>query len=165
MRSSLASGTDPRIEAVRAAICAFLLACSSKVEPMQPIDAGETFPDAAPTDSGEVDSGVPVQPYTIAAFEEVRISSHSEDEHFQRATSMIDFRDGPFAEVRMIVALSSTCYPFESWQNNQPPPGHNFPENCDAFDRNFELSLRDPMPLELMRAITPFGSATRCRWS
>jgi len=59
--------------------------------------------------------------------------------------------------------------PFSSWASDPPPTGQNWPADCDAFDRNFEISLDGPEPgdaaagadaapgLELVRAITPFG--------
>ncbi|MFN7135759.1 MAG: peptide-N-glycosidase F-related protein, partial [Myxococcales bacterium] len=63
--------------------------------------------------------------------------------------------------------LASTCFPFDSWQANPPPPGHNWPADCDAYDRNFEFVL-DPAAsaserpgIELVRAITPFGGPMR----
>ena len=91
--------------------------------------------------------------YSITAFDNVRIHSHSEEENFQKATAMIDLKDGPFASAMLIVDLASTCYPFENWTT--PPAGQNWPADCDAFDRNFEIALDGK--LELMRAITPFG--------
>src|SRR5438094_104899 len=91
--------------------------------------------------------------YTIEAFDSVRISSHSEEPNFQKASATLDFKDGPFASALLIVDLATTCYPFENWST--PPAGQNWPADCDAFDRNFEISLDGK--LELMRAITPFG--------
>ncbi|WP_437679189.1 peptide-N-glycosidase F-related protein [Sorangium sp. So ce131] len=103
-------------------------------------------------------------PYTIAAFERVRITSDSSQPNFQRADVDIDLHDGPFASVKLVVDLETTCYPFDTWQDNPPPEGENWPADCDAFDRNFELSLDDPDDpaaappgIELVRAITPFG--------
>jgi hypothetical protein len=93
------------------------------------------------------------QPYTLQAFDAVRIHSHSDEPDFQKATAMVDFHDGPFASATLIVDLASTCYPFQNW--TAPPMGQNWPADCDAFDRNFEFALDDK--LELMRAITPFG--------
>jgi hypothetical protein len=94
----------------------------------------------------------PAKPYSLQAFDGVRISSHSEQPNFQKATAMVDFHDGPFASATLVVDLASTCYPFENWTT--PPMGQNWPADCDAFDRNFEFVLDD---VELMRAITPFG--------
>jgi hypothetical protein len=103
-------------------------------------------------------------PYTILAFDKVRIGSDSSQPNFQETTAGIDLHSGPFASVRLVVDLDTTCFPFESWQDNPPPPGENWPADCDAFDRNFEVSLdkpiapdSDPPGIELVRAITPFG--------
>jgi hypothetical protein len=77
--------------------------------------------------------------------------------------SRFELRDPSFRRVTLVVELGTTCYPFESWEDNPPPTGERWPADCDAFDRNFEISL-DPLqgrypppPLELVRAITPFG--------
>lgn len=103
-------------------------------------------------------------PHEIAVFEKVRITSDASQPNFQQANAELDLRDGPFASVKLVVDLETTCYPFETWQDNPPPEGENWPADCDAFDRNFELSLDDPEDpaagppgIELVRAITPFG--------
>jgi hypothetical protein len=69
----------------------------------------------------------------------------------------------------LIVDLATTCVPFSSWADDPPPKGQNGPADCDAFDRNFEISIDGAEPgdadasadaapgLELIRAITPFG--------
>ncbi len=102
--------------------------------------------------------------YSILAFDKTRITSDSNQPNFQRASVEIDLHDPPFESVRLVVDLSSTCYPFEQWKNNAPPAGQNWPADCDAFDRNFEFLLdepldpaKDPPAFELVRAITPFG--------
>ncbi|MCA9623874.1 MAG: hypothetical protein KC731_32855 [Myxococcales bacterium] len=102
------------------------------------------------------------EPFTITAFDDTRITSQQDQPNFQTVDAPIDWGEGPFAEVRLIVDLDTTCYPFEKWQSNPPPAGENFPADCDAFDRNYEWSLKpatdDGAPtLELIRAITPFG--------
>ncbi len=103
-------------------------------------------------------------PYSINAFDNVRIGSDSSQPNFQNATADIDLKDGPFASVKMIIDLGTTCYPFDNWKNDPPPSGQNWPADCDAFDRNFEFTLDDPADpkvgppaIELVRAITPFG--------
>lgn len=103
-------------------------------------------------------------PYSVQAFDAVRIQSDSSKPNFQKASSEVDFGTGPFQKATLVVDLATTCYPFESWKTNPPPPGHNWPADCDAFDRNFEIVLDPPKDakagppgLELMRAITPFG--------
>jgi len=71
--------------------------------------------------------------------------------------------DGPFANVNLVVDLESPCFPFSKWKTDPPPSGQNWPADCDAFDRNFEMALEDPSAAkgtpgqELIRSITPFG--------
>ena len=103
-------------------------------------------------------------PYTIEALAGVRIGSDSGQPNFQQAESEIELRDAPFESARLRVELETTCFPFDGWQTNPPPAGQRWPADCDAFDRNFEISLDDPAEgtagppgLELVRAITPFG--------
>lgn len=116
-------------------------------------------------DAGDAGADVATvaDPYTIDAFDDVRITSDSSQANFQHATADVDFHDGPFASVKLIADLASTCYPFDSWANDPPPTGQNWPAECDAFDRNYEFSLDDPGAdgdppgIELERAITPFG--------
>ncbi|MBN4050181.1 hypothetical protein JYT28_00335, partial [Desulfobulbus sp. AH-315-M07] len=112
---------------------------------------------------GSTASGGPIgmgDPSTVAAFDSVRIRSHALQDNFQEATAEIDLGEGPFASVQLTIDLDTTCFPFDKWQTNPPPPGQNFPADCDAFDRNFEWSLNDPLEagdppgIELVRAIT-----------
>ncbi|HWV37351.1 MAG TPA: peptide-N-glycosidase F-related protein [Vulgatibacter sp.] len=106
-------------------------------------------------------------PYEIEVFDAVRINSHAEQPNFQRASATVDFGPSPFAKATLHVELESTCYPFSKWLENTPPAGHNWPADCDAFDRNFEFLLDPPAAeggrpaLELVRAITPFGGPMR----
>ncbi len=95
----------------------------------------------------------PAMPYVITAFDDTRISSDGAAPNFQTVRTNIDLRDGPFASATLIVDLRSTCFPFEN--RAKPPAGQRWPADCDAFDRNFEITL--DKDLELMRAITPFG--------
>lgn len=105
--------------------------------------------------------------FEIVALDDVRINSHDDQENFQDAYAEVDFGAGPYQSVKLVVDLSSTCFPFEQWDDNPPPDGQNWPADCDAFDRNFEMALFDPAfepgdaaappGLELVRAITPFG--------
>ncbi len=105
----------------------------------------------------------PAEPYTDVVFDETRISSDTAAEDFQNIYADFDFHDGPFEEVLFIADLSTTCFPFEQWDDNPPPAGQNWPASCDAFDRNFEFTMDepvadgDPPALEIVRAITPFG--------
>lgn len=117
-------------------------------------DAGLGGGGGGPPDAG---------PRTVPAFDAVRIQSDSALPNFQRASTNVDFGEPPFADARLIVDLSTTCFPFDTWKDNPPPAGQNWPKDCDAFDRNFEILLDPPQgsagppALELMRAITPFG--------
>jgi hypothetical protein len=123
----------------------------------------------APSGSGGGDGGQGGEapsyppPYTIPALDGARITSDQSAENFQQVAADVDFHDGPFASVKLVIDLSSTCYPFEQWQANPPPDGESWPADCDAFDRNFEFTLDEPASpdqppaIELVRAITPFG--------
>ncbi|WP_437624912.1 peptide-N-glycosidase F-related protein [Sorangium sp. So ce1151] len=113
---------------------------------------------------GSSTDGETATPLSIAAFEKVRITSDSGQPNFQQANTELELPDGPFTSVKLVVDLETTCYPFETWENNPPPEGQSWPADCDAFDRNFEFSLDDPGDpaagppgIELVRAITPFG--------
>ncbi len=127
------------------ACVALVAACSSK--------------DATPT---ETPPPAPKPPYELTVLDAVRIGSKSEEPNFQNARAPVTLKDGPFEKVTLTVQLATTCYPFESWADNRPPAGQNWPADCDAFDRNFETSLEESETsttpaLELVRAITPFG--------
>lgn len=105
-------------------------------------------------------------PYDVTLFERERISSMASAPNFQRARATLALDGGRFASVKLVTQLDTTCFPFTSWADNPPPPGHNWPADCDAFDRNYEWRLKDPTidggaPLELLRAITPFGGPLR----
>ncbi|MGE0323227.1 MAG: peptide-N-glycosidase F-related protein [Polyangiaceae bacterium] len=105
--------------------------------------------------------------FEIQAFDRDRITSDGSQPNFQHIETDVDFKQGPFEKVTLIVDLESTCYPFDSWlganPSNPPPSGQNWPADCDAFDRNFEFTLDEPTQdgeppaIELVRAITPFG--------
>ena len=123
---------------------------------------------ASPADTGVPDDTSPEtpsgQPRTVMVFDNVHIGSDAMQPDFHIATTPIDFGAGPFARVTLTLDLTSPCYPFEKWQTDRPPAGQNWPADCDAFDRNFEITLDDPVPpattppaIELTRAITPFG--------
>jgi len=117
--------------------------------------SGETPPDA---------SAVPA-PFTIDALTAARIGSENSTgwPNVGKVSAAVDWKQGPFAAVRLVVDLDTTCYPFESWAANPPPSGQNVPADCDAFDRNFNAFIDDgpgaasPLPFEIMHAITPFG--------
>jgi hypothetical protein len=103
------------------------------------------------------------QPETVTVFDRVRVNSKG-DVNVRKAEAPLTIKAGRYAKATLLVELETSCFPFESWQQNPPPAGQNWPANCDAFDRNFELRLNppkdaatDPPSVELMRAITPFG--------
>ena len=102
-------------------------------------------------------------PQTVTVFDNARISSDSSAPNFQRLTADVDLSGGPYQSATLIADLGTTCVPL-SWAGDPPPNGQNYPADCDAFDRNFEISLDNPEAdsgaapgLELVRAITPFG--------
>lgn len=115
---------------------------------------------ATSTGSGGSGGGFP-EPFTVEAFDATRIGSDSNEANFQTVEAEVDFGAGPFEKATLTVTLATTCYPFETWKDNPPPMGENWPADCDAFDRNFETSLvpatEGEPALELVRAITPFG--------
>jgi hypothetical protein len=115
---------------------------------------------------GAADAGAEASygpPFTIPGFNDVRIGSDSTKPNFQKAEVDVDLSGGPFSTATLVVDLGTTCFPFSNWKTDPPPAGQNWPADCDAFDRNFELSLDnpvnmgDPPGIELVRAITPFG--------
>jgi hypothetical protein len=121
---------------------------------------------AAGADSGVPDASEagPPATFSVPAFDQIRIASDSSKPNFQRASVDIDWGPGPFAKVTLVADLGTTCFPFDTWKNNPPPAGQNWPADCDAFDRNYEFRLDPPADaaagppsVELVRAITPFG--------
>lgn len=152
-------------------------ACSGTTEPSDtgPADTGsavdlgtvdtgvvDTGADAGSVDLGPPDTGI-APAFSVNVFDNARIGSKPDQPNFHVVTGTIAFGEGPFASVIMTVGLDTTCFPFSKWQSNPPPPGENWPANCDAFDRNFEVTIDhpdeagDPPAVELVRAITPFG--------
>ena len=113
--------------------------------------------------STPVDAGADVAaPYTQTLLDNARIGSDSNQPNFQAVTADVQLSGAPFASVHLVVDLTSTCFPWDQWKTDPPPSGQNWPASCDAFDRNFEMSLSDPAnpgapALEIVRAITPFG--------
>jgi hypothetical protein len=84
--------------------------------------------------------------------------------HVGGAYGELDWGPGPFARVLLVAELETTCFPFDRWAANPPPAGQNWPADCDAFDRNFEIFLDDPgaaVPHALVHAVTPFGGPAR----
>src|SRR5688500_4973109 len=151
---------------VALALASFGLSCSSDDAGRAPAGTGGSAGATDGAAGGDIDAGVETGPaaYAVPVFDAVRISSDAAQTNFQQAAAEFDFGTGPFTKVTLVVDLGTTCYPFDSWKDNPPPAGQNWPADCDAFDRNFELSLDPPADekigppaLELVRAITPFG--------
>lgn len=117
---------------------------------------------ASTGDDGGADAQ-PAAPYTQTLLDKAHIGSDSSKPDFQKATASVALTGAPFAKVNLVVDLVSPCFPFSNWTTDPPPSGQNWPADCDAFDRNFEMALVDPSApagtpgLELVRAITPFG--------
>ena len=118
---------------------------------------------APPADDGPAPTP---QPSQTVVLDDVRIGSNGALDNFQVARADVDVGDDVVASATLIVDLRTTCFPFAQWADDPPPPGQNWPASCDAFDRNFHFLLDDPgddaiddasVPLELVRAITPFG--------
>ena len=72
---------------------------------------------------------------TTKILDEVHVSSRADAEYFQGVNTQIDFGSAAVSAATLRVALSSPCFPFETWDSEQIPPGHNWPKLCDAFDR------------------------------
>jgi hypothetical protein len=122
-------------------------------------------------DSGLVDTtpadtfdSAPPAPYQVPLFDNTHIGSDSSKPDFQKAAvDLAPLHDAPYANVTLVIDLTSPCYPWSNWKTDPPPSGQNWPADCDAFDRNFETWLVDPSApktdpsFELVRAITPFG--------
>jgi hypothetical protein len=108
------------------------------------------------------DASVEASSHTLTLLDDARIGSDPSQPNYRMATAPVKLAGGPFASVTLVVDLTSTCYPFSNWATDKPPAGQNWPADCDAFDRNFEMALFDPVSkaspgIELVRAITPFG--------
>ena len=86
-----------------AAIASLVLACSSTQT--TPQDAGPTY----------------AAPYTRGLLDDARIGSDSNKPNFQKATADVQLEGTSFAEVKLVVDLTSTCFPFEKWTTNPPP--------------------------------------------
>jgi hypothetical protein len=114
-------------------------------------------------DDGGAEAAAPGPPYTQTLLDKAHIGSDGSKPDYHTATAGVQLTGGPFAKVSLVVDLVSPCFPWTNWTTDKPPAGQNWPADCDAFDRNFEMSLVDPAAptgtpgVELIRAITPFG--------
>ncbi len=149
------SGSPPRTRRARAArLAAPLLALSLAVALPLAACSSDSADNPAPApgaDASDVDTGslgndqetgAPAVT-TIPVYDNVRIQSHSELPNFQKAESNIDFGAASVTSAKLIVDLGTTCFPFDKW--TKPPAGQNWPADCDAFDRNFDIHLGDPI--------------------
>ncbi|MDQ2689557.1 MAG: hypothetical protein M3Y29_04705 [Chloroflexota bacterium] len=118
----------------------------------------------APTTSGtSTSTGEPVaDPFTLTVLDRQWITGTGGWDTQHRDVDF-DLGVGSFAKVTLIVDLESPCFPFEKWNTDPPPAGHNWPAKCDAFDRTMGFivdpaaSPEDPPGFEALRSITPFG--------
>jgi hypothetical protein len=130
------------------------IACSRSNEtPGGGADAGDDAPvdatggvDAAP-DAGP-DGPTAPPPFTIVAFDKAGVGSYGSTgwTYVGEARADVDWKSGPFAQVTLVVDLDSACYPFTKWSSDRPPVGQNWPADCDAFDRNFNVFIDDTVP-------------------
>jgi hypothetical protein len=109
-----------------------------------PADAGAID---APSDAGVDAPSVP-PPVTIVVFDRAGIGSYGSTgwTYVGQARADVDWKQGPFAQVTLIVDLDSACYPFSKWSADRPPVGQSWPADCDAFDRNFNVFIDDTVP-------------------
>jgi hypothetical protein len=130
-------------------------------------DTGGSGDDTTTDTSGDGTVDTTPQPRTLTLWDNARITSNGSDPSFQNVRATIDWGAGPFASVMLVMELDTTCFPFSRWADDPPPSGQNWPPLCDAFDRNYEVTLDDPESpddppaIELVRAITPFGGPLR----
>ena len=137
-------------------------------------DAGDgPAPDVAASDTADASADSQADqaswppPFTIVALDRARVGSENSTgwPHVGKARADVDWMQGPFADVRLVVDVESTCFPFSKWSSNPPPSGENWPADCDAFDRNFNVVIddtsapgsTDTFAFEVIHAITPFG--------
>ena len=125
---------------------------------------GTTRGSASPDDVPAKDAAPAyAAPLTIEVLTRAHIGSDPAGPDYHEASADVDFSGGPFVSASLVLDLESSCFPFEQWTTNRPPRGERWPASCDAFDRNFETALSDPLAfpagpsIELVRAITPFG--------
>jgi hypothetical protein len=160
-------------------LCLSTVACQSGTK-----CGGGAVPPLSP-DADAARGGSPSPSSSPAAFElhpfvDVGIGSENGTawEETGQAVRQLDWGPGPFQSVTLHVDLASACFPFESWTANPPPMGQSWPASCDAFDRNFDLDIEDPLAdsgsapgtdagagpastFNVVHAITPFGGPER----
>jgi hypothetical protein len=125
-------------------------------------DLGADGADDVPSQTADLPSDTGSDGTVVTLFDQVRITSAQDQPNFQNVRTSLHL-DGPATAVRLVLDLDTTCFPFTKWATNPPPPNQNYPADCDAYDRNFEVTIDDPAKegdppaIELVRAITPFG--------
>jgi hypothetical protein len=127
--------------------------------------AANTPPDLVASAPPDLAPSGPPPTYTVPLFDNVRLSGPAASDPSAKNNQIATFtlHDGPYAQVKLVADLATTCYPFDKWKTNPPPPGQNFPADCDAYDRRFEFTLDPPAnggttpAIDLVRAVTPFG--------
>jgi len=149
------------------ALAHVLAGCGTAAD--SPRDAASAFdaPGSDVASEATDDTPPPAPPFTIVALDRSRIGSANSTgwPNVGKARADVDWGPGPFADVRLVVALDTACFPFSQWSVSPPPPGQNWPADCDAFDRNLNVFIddratprsSDTAPFEVIHAITPFG--------
>lgn len=78
----------------------------------------------------------------VQIMQNVQISGVPTNANFERASaSLPPLAGGPFANVNLVVDLTSPCFPWSNWDASAPPPGQAWPVACDPFDRIFLISV------------------------
>lgn len=107
-------------------------------------------------------TGVPVgEPFTISVLERQWLTGTGGWDT-QHKDVEVDLGVGKFERVTLTIDLETSCFPFEKWEEDPPPDGHNWPAKCDAFDRTMGFIFDpagegEPPGFEALRSITPFG--------
>ena len=131
------------------------------------VDTEGSAADTTVDTEGSAQADTTVAPRTLNLWESARITSDGSQPNFQNVVATADWGTGPFERVTLVMELDSTCFPFSRWLDDRPPTGQNWPPLCDAYDRNYEVTMDDPenpeapAAIELVRAITPFGGPLR----
>jgi hypothetical protein len=119
-----------------------------------------------PNSAGAAGAGMPNFVDGVTVFDHITISSDSAAMYHQTAAAPVDFGAAPVKRATLRIQLASPCFPFEGWKTQTITSGHFWPDACDAFDRQFLLSLDGAdggvatgmaPSIEITRAITPFG--------
>src|SRR6266545_3809495 len=116
--------------------------CGSSSTPASPTTDGS---DEVPTQADAASSTS-----TLEVLRRARIGSHNSAgwPNTDEASAEVDLGAGPFQRVTLVVDLESTCYPFDKWKANPPPPQQSWPADCDAFDRNLNVFIDNPLAVE-----------------